>query len=109
MKEALQKVEVEEQTTDTKNSEPVQGFSKFFDNFRYHKKYALESCYQWYTGCLSSYLQSIQEDYREQAEHYTKFLRDYLKSIRLTMVISNISNILNIVKFIIYLYNNIVW
>ena len=30
MKEALQKVEAEEQTTDTKNSEPVQGFSKFF-------------------------------------------------------------------------------
>ena len=109
MKEALQKVESEEQTTDTKNSEPAQGFSKFFDNFRYHKKYALESCNQWLTGCLPSYLQSIQEDYREQAELYTKYLRDYLKSIRLTMVISNVSNILNIVKFIIYLYNNIVW
>ena len=30
MKEALQKVEAEEQSADTKNSEPVQGFSKFF-------------------------------------------------------------------------------
>ena len=29
MKEALQKVEAEEQTTDTKNSEPAQGFSIF--------------------------------------------------------------------------------
>ena len=108
MKEALQKVEAAEQATEPESQEPTEGLSNF-QYLRYYQKYALEGCRQWLTGCLTSRLQSLQEDHREQAEQYAHTIRVFLQSIRLTMVISSISNTLNIVKFIIYFYNNIVW
>ena len=109
MKEALQKVEAEEQAAETESQEPAEGLSKCFQNIRYYQEYALRGCRQWLTGCLTSCLQSLKEDHREQAEQYAHSFRVFLRSIRLTMVISNISNTLNILKFIIYIYNNIVW
>ena len=109
MKEALQKVEAAEQATEPESQEPTEGLSNFFQYLRYYQKYALQGCRQWLTGCLTSCLQSIKEDHGEQAEQYAHTIRVFLQSIRLTMVISNISNTLNIVKFILYLYNNIVW
>ena len=106
--EALQKVEAEEQDTETESQEPTEGLSRFFQYLRYYQKYALQGCRQWLTGCLTSCLQSLQEDHREQAEQYAHTIRVFIKSIRLTMLISNISNTLNIVKFIIYLYKHII-
>ena len=108
MKEALQKVEAEEQAAETESQEP-EGLSNFFQYIRHYQRYALQGCRQWLTGCLTGCIQSIKEDHRGQAEQYAHTIRAFLKSIRLTMVISNISNTLNILKFIIYIYNNIVW
>ena len=109
MKEALQKVEAEEQATETESQEPTEGPSKFFQYIRYGQKYALQGCRQWLTGCLTGCLQSLKEDHREQVEQYASAFHAFLQSIRLTMIISSISNTLNILKFIIYIYCNIVW
>ena len=111
MKAALQQLEAENQEmdNDTPEPEPVTMGSKFFEHFRYCQKYVIQSSHQWVTGCISSCIQSIKEDYREQAEQYAVVACDFLKSVRLTMIVNNISNILNIIKFIIMLYNNITW
>ena len=81
----------------------------FFQHIRECQKYVIQSSHQWVTGCISSCIQSIKEDHREQAEQYAVIARDFLKSVRLTMIVNNISNILNIIKFIIMIYNNIKW
>ena len=111
MKAALQQLEAENQEidNDTPEPEPVTMGSKFFEHFRYCQKYVIQSSHQWVTGCVTSCLQSIKEDYREQAEQYTVVACDFLKSVRLTMIVNNISNILNIIKNIILLYYNIKW
>ena len=107
MKAALQQLEAENQEidNDTPEPEPVTMGSNFFEHFRYCKKYAIQSCHQWLTGWISSCIQSIKEDHREQAERYAVYTCDFLKSLRLTMIINNIANGLNIIKFIILIYN----
>ena len=108
MKAALQQLEAENQEidNDTPEPEPVTMGSNFFDHFRYCQKYVIQSSHQWVTGCISSCIQSIKEDYREQAEQYTVVACDFLKSVRLTMIVNNISNNLNILNFLM-INNNI--
>ena len=104
MKEALQQVEAENQETEHEpKPEPMS--SNFFEHFRYCKKYAIQSSHQWVTGWISSCIQSIKEDHREQAERYAVCACDFLKSVRLTMIINNIANGLNIIQFFIMIYN----
>ena len=103
MKEALQQVEAESQETETPKPEP--SMSTIFEYFRPCKKHIIEDSYQWITSCVTSYIQSIKEDHREQAERYAVCASDFLKSLRLTMIINNIANGLNIIKFFIMLYN----
>ena len=98
MKEALQKVEAEEEAAETESQEP-EGMSKFFQHIRHYQKYAIQGCRQWLTGCLTGCLQGFKEDHREQAEHYTVLASGFLKSVRLTMIINNIANALNIIIF----------
>ena len=107
MKEALQQIEAENQDTDNEPSgpparpqKPEPMSSKFFEYFRQCKKHIIEDSYQRLTGCISGYIQSIKEDHREQAEHYTVLACDFLKSVRLTMIINNIANGLNIINFL---------
>ena len=104
MKEALQQLEAENQETETPKPEPM--ISKFFfEHFRQCKKYAIQSSHQWITSCISGCIQSIKEDHREQAERYAVCANGFLKSVRLTMIINNIANGLNIIKFFIMLNN----
>ena len=104
MKEALQQLEAENQETETPKPEPSVS-TEFFEHFRQCKKYAIQSSHQWITSCVTSYIQSIKEDHREQAERYAVCASDFLKSLRLTMIINNIANGLNIIKFFIMIYN----
>ena len=98
MKAALQQLKAgnQEIDNDTPEPEPVTMGSKFFEHFRYCQKYVIQSSHQWVTGCISSCIQSIKEDHREQAERYAVCACDFLKSVRLTMIVNNISKILNI-------------
>ena len=77
----------------------------FFQHIRECQKYVIQSSHQWITSCVTSYIQSLKEDHREQAEHYAVCASDFLKSLRLTMIINNIANGLNIIKFFVMLYN----
>ena len=105
MKEALQQVEAENQETENEPKPESMSTKFFFEHFRQCKKYAIQSSHQWVTGWISSCIQSIKEDHREQAERYAVCASDFLKSLRLTMIINNIANGLNIIKFFIMIYN----
>ena len=111
MKAALQQLEAENQEidSDTPVPEPESMSSIFFQHIRECQRLIIQGSHKWITGCISSCIQSIKEDHREQAEQYAAIACDFLKSVRLTMIVNNISNILNIIKYIIMLYNNIKW
>ena len=100
MKEALERLEAEPDEVKTESREPGSMANTFFEHIGKCKRYAIESGHQWVTGCISGYIQSIKEDHREQAEHYAVCASDFLKSVRLTMIINNIANGLNIIKFL---------
>ena len=102
-------LENQEIENDSPVPEPESMSSNFFQHIRECQRLITQGSHKWFTGCISSCLQSIKEDHREQAEQYTAVACDFLKSVRLTMIVNNISNILNIIKFIIMLYNNIKW
>ena len=104
MKEALQQLEAENQETENE-PKPESMSTKSFKHFRQCKKYAIQSSHQWITSCISGCIQSIIEDHREQAERYAVCACDFLKSVRLTMIINNIANGLNIIKSFIMIYN----
>ena len=99
MKEALQQLEADNQETENE-PKPEPMISTFLEHFRQCKQIVIESSHQWITSCISGCIQSIKEDHREQAERYAVCACDFLKSVRLTMIINNISNGLNIIKFL---------
>ena len=108
MKEALQQIEAENQETENEpKPEPPMSTKSFFDHFRYCKKYVVQSCHQWLTGCVAGCISCCQKNYRTEINQIRASYTNFIESIRLTMLINNISNILNIIKFILYIYNYI--
>ena len=106
MKEALQQVEAESQETENEiMPEPMS--SNFFEHFRYCKKYVVQSCNQWLTDCVAGCISCCQKNYRTEINQIRASYTNLIESIRLTMLINNIANILNIIEFILYIYSYI--
>ncbi len=106
MKEALQQLEAE-QVAPKKTIKNHQICQLHFEYIRNGQHYAVKRGHQWLSGCVSGCIQSIKENHREQTDRCATEVSGFIKSIRLTMLMNNISNLLNIIKFFIMIYNNI--